>query len=154
MAKADAKLMKLAQTTKTITEPSGDTAEIRAANAYHLRAPHSSVHDAGAKTKSDPIEARISDHDELPAHHPPNKRKDTDNILFYYKQSNMPALTGMLAYVLGTYTLHTRNKYCPDKYKAQMTKYMANYPLGVHKPDLSDTSYYDNATTILSLIHI
>ena len=153
MSKSGSQLMKLAS--KPAAAASSQTtasAEIRAANAFLYRAPHSSVHDASAKDDSDPIEAKIAKHDELPDHHPQEFRKPGASVRFFFKLSNIPELEGMLAFMVRTYCTHVNNKHGVEKWRTLMKTYLENFPLGNNKPKKTDTVYYDNANKMSAII--
>ena len=132
---------------------SNATAEIQAVNSFMYLPMLSPVAMPAVSDTSDPIKARIKDHDEFPTHHPSEMRVDGRSTRFHYKCTCIPELTAMLDFLLDTYRIHVTNKHCDEASREQMDRYLTNFPLGNTKPEFTDTVYYKNANRISETVH-
>ena len=135
------------------TQQTNSTASIQAVNSFMYRPTLSSVAAPTVSDTSDPIKARIKDHDEFPTHHPKEMREGQLSVRFHFKCSNVPELLAMLDFLLSTYRIHHTNKHCDEASREQMERYLTDFPLGINQPEFTDTAYYSNANKMSQVIH-
>ena len=145
MQNAGKQLLDHASKASVETPQPSASAEINSVNAFMYGPTHSSVNTITDVDKHGPIETRIQKHNEFPQHHPPEFKPKGKSTRFYYKYTNVPELKRFFVYYITTYRLHVLNKHADVKTYPALSDYLRLYPLGVTRPEFSDTLYYKNA---------